>query len=134
LWSGRSSERLVVTVGVEGEVAEQLSGGGVDDADVAVGDEHDDAGSGVFVAEADVVEPAAVAEGDAPGLVDDVVADPPVGVAGAEAGGPCSAVTARKVSTTMGPVTRRCAVTDRARRAWSSSHDRISQSSPVVSG
>jgi hypothetical protein len=33
---------LVVAGGVEGEVAEELTGGGVDDADVAVGDEQDD--------------------------------------------------------------------------------------------
>jgi hypothetical protein len=73
--------------GVEDEVAEQFArGGGVDDADVAVGDEHDDAGLGVFAAEADVVEAAVVAEGDASGLVDLVVADAPVGVVGAAAG------------------------------------------------
>jgi hypothetical protein len=40
-----------------------------DDAHVEVGDEHHDAGSGVFVAEADVVEAAVVAQGDASGLV-----------------------------------------------------------------
>ena len=41
---------------------------------------------GVFMAEADVVEAAVVAEGDASGLVDPVVADTPVGVVGAVAG------------------------------------------------
>ena len=64
LGSGSAAEGLVVAGGVEDEVAEQFAGGGVDDAEVAVGDEHDDAGSGVFMAEADVVEAAVVAEGD----------------------------------------------------------------------
>lgn len=41
---------LVVPGGVEGEVAEEFAGGGVDDADVEVGDEDDDVGSGVFSA------------------------------------------------------------------------------------
>ena len=77
---------MVVAVWVDGELAEEFAGGGVDDSHVKVGDEHDDAGSGVFVAEADVVELAVVAEGDPSGLVDAVVADPPVGV-GAGVGG-----------------------------------------------
>ena len=84
---GGSAEGLVVAVGVEGEVAEEFAGGGVDDSHVEVGDEHHDSGSGVFVAEADVVEAAVVAEGDASGLVDAVVADPVVGVAAAVGGG-----------------------------------------------
>jgi len=83
---GGSAEGLVVAVGVEGEVAEELAGGGVDDAHVQVGDEEDDGGSGVFLAEADVVEATLVAEGDSSGFVDAVVADPPVGVAAAVAG------------------------------------------------
>ena len=87
LGSGGSAERLVVAVGVEDEVAEQFAGGGVDHAHVSVGDEEEDGGSGVLVAQADVVELAVVAERDASGLVDAVVADPPVGVAGAVAGG-----------------------------------------------
>ena len=46
---------LVVDVGVEDEFAEQFSGGGVDDADLEVLDEQDDAGSGAWVpADADV--------------------------------------------------------------------------------
>jgi hypothetical protein len=40
--SGGSAEGLVVACGVEGEVAEEFAGGGVDDADVQVGDEEDD--------------------------------------------------------------------------------------------
>ncbi len=50
--------------GVEGELAQELAGGGVDDADVQVMDEHQDAGSGVGPSDADVVEPAGVAEGE----------------------------------------------------------------------
>ena len=53
---------MVVGVGVEGEVAEELAGGGVDDADVEVGDEEQDVGSGVGSSEADVVEASVVAE------------------------------------------------------------------------
>ena len=43
-------------------------------------DEQDDAGSGVGSADADVVQPAVVAQGDGAGFVDAVVADPVVGV------------------------------------------------------
>ena len=43
-------------------------------------DEEHDGGSGVFVAEADVVQVAVVAQGDAAGLVDAVVTDAVVGV------------------------------------------------------
>ena len=78
---------LVVASGVEDQFAEELAGGGVDDPDVEVLDEQDDAGSGVGSADADVVESAVVAQGHAPGAVDDVVADPDVGVAGAVGAG-----------------------------------------------
>ena len=61
---------LVVAGGVDGEVAEEFAGGGVDDADVEVVDEDDDVGSGVGSADADVVEPAVDAEGDGAGGVD----------------------------------------------------------------
>src|SRR6187200_418132 len=50
------SGAVVAAVGVEGEVAVELAGGGVDDADVGVGDEQHDASSGEGAAEADVVE------------------------------------------------------------------------------
>ena len=73
--SGGLAGGLVVAGGVEGEVAEEFSGGGVDDPDVEVGDEHEDGGSGVGSADADVVEAAVDAEGDAAGLVDAVGAD-----------------------------------------------------------
>ena len=72
---------LVAAVGVEGEVSDELAGGGVEDADVEVVDEADDAGSVVVSAEADGVEGAVVAQGDLAGLVDDVVAHAQVGVA-----------------------------------------------------
>ena len=47
---------LVVAVGVDDQVAEQFSGGGVDDSDVVVVDEQGDVGSGVGSADADVGE------------------------------------------------------------------------------
>ena len=67
---------MVVPGGVEGEVAEEFAGGGVDDADVEVGDEDDDVGSGVFSSDADVVQAAVVAQRDLAGGIDAVVADP----------------------------------------------------------
>jgi hypothetical protein len=84
--SGRVADGLVVAAGVEGEVAEQFAGGGVDDADAEVLDEQQDAGSGVGPADPDVVELAAMAEGDGAGGADDVGADAVVGVGGAVAG------------------------------------------------
>src|SRR5439155_15965373 len=86
LGSGWPAERLVVAGRVESQVAKKFAGGRVDDADAEVGDEHHDAGSGVFVAKADVVEAAVVAERDARGVVDAVVGDTPVGLVGAVAG------------------------------------------------
>ena len=71
---------MVVPVGVDEEFAVELAGGGVDDADVQVVDEQDDVGSGVGSADADVVQAPGVAQGDAAGVVDAVVADPVVGV------------------------------------------------------
>ena len=44
---------LVVAVGVEGELAQELPGGWVDDADVEVVDDHEDFGVGVAAAHAD---------------------------------------------------------------------------------
>ena len=78
---------LVVLGGVEREVAEDLAGGGVDDADVEVVDEEHDVGSGVVFADSDVVEAAVVAQGDRAGSVDFVVADAVVGVVVAVCGG-----------------------------------------------
>jgi hypothetical protein len=84
--SGWSAEWLVVLGGVEGELAEDLAGGGLDDADVEVVDEEQDGGSGEGSSEADVVEPAVVAQGDAAGVVDAVAADAVVGVVAAVSG------------------------------------------------
>ena len=81
LWpAGWFAGGLVVAVGVEGELAQEFAGGGVDDADFQVLDQEQDAGSGVGPADADVVEFAVVAEGDEPGGVDAVGADAVVGV------------------------------------------------------
>ncbi|KMO73438.1 hypothetical protein [Mycolicibacterium chlorophenolicum] len=57
---------LVVPGGVDGEVADELAGGGVDDPDVEVVDEHQNAGSGVGAADADVVQLAVDAQGEVP--------------------------------------------------------------------
>ncbi len=71
---------MVVPAEVDGELAEEFSGDGVDDAYVEVVDEQDDVGSGVGSgvgsSDAEVVGPAGRAQGDAAGLVDDVVPDP----------------------------------------------------------
>ena len=64
---------MVVAGWVEFEVAEEFAGGVVDDADVAVVDEHDDRGVGVGSADADVVESSVVAQGDFAVGVDAVV-------------------------------------------------------------
>ena len=61
----RGSRGLVVAAGIEGRVAEEFAGGGVDDAGLKVLDEQDDAGSGVGSSLADVVESAAVAQAEA---------------------------------------------------------------------
>ena len=76
--SGWPACGLVVAAGVEGELTDELAGGGVDDADLEVVDEHEDAGSGVGSADADVVELAVVAEGELAVGVDAVGADPVV--------------------------------------------------------
>jgi transposase len=65
---------LVVLGGVDGEAAEESAIVG-DDSHVEVGDEEQHPGAGVGATEADVEEFVAVAEGDAPGLVDPVSAD-----------------------------------------------------------
>lgn len=74
---------MVVLGGVEEEFAEDFTGGFVDHGDVAVVDEHQDVGSGVGSADADVVQAAVVADGDGAGGVDAVGADSGVGVGGA---------------------------------------------------
>jgi hypothetical protein len=78
---------LVVASGVDVEVSEELSCGGIDDPDVEVLDEQDDACSGVGSADADVAESAVDAQGDAAGLGHGVVADAVVAVGAAVADG-----------------------------------------------
>jgi len=55
---------LVAAVWVEGEVAEEFAGGGVDDSDVEVVDDENDWGVFVGAADADVVHSSGVAEAD----------------------------------------------------------------------
>ena len=80
---------LVVAGGVDDQLAQQLAGGRVDDADLEVLDNQQDGGSGVGSADADVVESAVDAEGDDAGVVDAVVADAVVVVAGSVGGRGC---------------------------------------------
>jgi hypothetical protein len=86
-WAGWAAGGLVVPTWIEDQVAEELAGGGVDDADVQVLDEEQDVGSGVGSADADVVQAAGQAQGDAAGLVERVVAESVVGVTGAAGAG-----------------------------------------------
>jgi hypothetical protein len=78
---------LVVATGVQGELAQQLAVLG-DDPHLQISDQDQDAGAGVAAAQADVVEPTVVAQGDDAGAVDLVVADavvgrdPPLGACG----------------------------------------------------
>jgi hypothetical protein len=55
-----------VAGGVEGEFADDLSGGSVADGDVGVVDEHQDVFMGVGAADADVAELSCVSEGEFP--------------------------------------------------------------------
>ena len=73
---GTAAQWLVVAGGVEDQLAEEFSGVFVDHSDVAVLDQDQDVGSGVGSSDADVVEPAVVAQGDYAGGVDAVAADP----------------------------------------------------------
>ena len=82
---------LVVLGGVDGELADEFAGGGVDDSDVEVVDEEQHAGAGVGGAEADVVHAAVDPQGDTSRFVDDVVSESVVGVvalAGSRFGSP----------------------------------------------
>src|SRR5689334_19867781 len=69
-----SRDGLVVLAGVEFRVAERVAFE-VEGSDVEAGDEHDDVPALVGGADADVVEPAFVAQGDGAGFGDFVVAD-----------------------------------------------------------
>jgi hypothetical protein len=57
---------LVVAGGVDGEFADDLSGGCVADGDLGVVDEHQDVFAGVGPPDADVAERSGVAEGEFP--------------------------------------------------------------------
>ena len=57
MWSVGLAGGLVVAVRVEGELAEELSGGGVDDTDVKAVHEQQDVGSCVGLSDPDVVSP-----------------------------------------------------------------------------
>ena len=46
--AGRASQWLVVAVGVDDQFADEFAGGGVDDADVRVLEQHEDEGPGVL--------------------------------------------------------------------------------------
>src|SRR5580704_8034654 len=78
LWTGLGTQRLIVASRVEYELADERSVL-TDHADVLVGDQEMDAQPAVVGTETDVVQPAQVAEGDDPCLVDAVVADPVMG-------------------------------------------------------
>ena len=80
LGAGWAAEWLVVAGRVDGQFADEVAGGGVDDPDVQVLDEHEDGSPGVFVAGADVVELAVDAQGELAGRVGTVGADAVVGV------------------------------------------------------
>jgi hypothetical protein len=87
---------LVVPGWVEGELSDEFAGVFGDDADVEFADEHEHRGAGPAVADADVVEPAGVAQGEFAVAVDAVFADAEVladldalsGGDGAWSGGP----------------------------------------------
>jgi len=51
LWAGWAAGWLVVPDRVDGELANEFAGGGVDDADVQIVDEHQDWGPGVLAAD-----------------------------------------------------------------------------------
>src|SRR5688572_9769429 len=85
--SGWASGALVALGCVEDQLAEELAGDGVDDPDLEVLGEDDDAGSGVGSSDADGVHLALVTPGDLAGFVDLVVADAVVGVVVPVAGG-----------------------------------------------
>ena len=79
-WPVRSCGGLVAAGGVEGQFAQELAGGGVDDADVGVAGQEQDVGPGVGAAGADVVEAPGMAQGDGAVAADAVGPDPVMGV------------------------------------------------------
>src|SRR5438105_11824392 len=81
-----AAEAEVEAVGVELELADELSVGG-EDADVGGGDEEVHLAVAVLDADADVAETSQVADGDAAVGVDLVLADPVVSGGGGQPGG-----------------------------------------------
>lgn len=73
--------------GVDGEVADELAGGGVDDSDAEIVDEHENAGSGLGSADADVVQSSVDARAEAAAVVDAVGAEALVAVEALPGGG-----------------------------------------------
>ena len=69
---------LIVAGGVQGQFAQDLSGGCFGDDDVLFVDEHEDVFAGIGPSQPDVPQPACVAQRDLPGRVDAVHADPPM--------------------------------------------------------
>ena len=78
-WAGWESAGLVVAVRIQGELADQFAGVLVGDADVQIADEQQHRGAAQVGADADVVEPAVVTDGDGPAGVDLVGPEPVVG-------------------------------------------------------
>lgn len=74
---------MIVAVGVDGELGDDLAGVRVADGDVAVVDEEEHGCAGVGPADAEVAEVAGVADGDFAVLVDFVGAGAPFGAGGA---------------------------------------------------
>jgi hypothetical protein len=76
----RCSCRLIVPARVEFELSKEFSRGRVHDSDLEVLDQQKHVGSGVGSPNADVVQLAVQAEGDAARIVDPVPPNPIVGV------------------------------------------------------
>ncbi len=81
--SAGSAGGLLVAGGVDGQLAEEFAGGGVDDADLKVVAEEQDGGSGVGSSDPDVVEASVDAQGEFAVAVDVVAAEPVVALGGA---------------------------------------------------
>ncbi len=77
---------LVVPVGVDQVFGEEFAGGPGGDECLGSVQEQEYSGTAVRAADAEVAEPAGVADGDRADVVDGVVADPPVLVAVSESG------------------------------------------------
>lgn len=85
--AGWPSGGLVVAGRVEEQFAEQFPGGGVDDPDVQVADEHQDGGPGMGLADAGVVQLPVDPQGELAVGIDPVGADAVMAVCGPVAGG-----------------------------------------------